>query len=277
LALANVATVPAPALVNAAPVPAVVPRNKARRRGRIARLPKPQRDMVGRMLWNGVPYKNIVAALGESGFAVNERNISRWANGGYPEWRFEQDLVLENRLSQDHLVDHLRRDDASELPEVGLQAAATRISQILLQKAARAEDVEANLGAFSQLVDILSRLTREIGLLQKQRDDSRRTLGPAHDAARIRNEDEKSALAIERDYSDPDDPESGLEQPAVPPLLPPYPTSSALETKDLQEKIRQAKAQREFLQALRGKPTASANGSEPLSSSEPSANNGASH
>ncbi len=32
-------------------------RRKYRRHGRVASLPKLQRDMVNRMLWNGVPYK----------------------------------------------------------------------------------------------------------------------------------------------------------------------------------------------------------------------------
>src|SRR5207244_4999521 len=119
-----------------------------------------------------VAHKNIVAALHETGFTVTERNISNWATGGYLEWRCEQDLVLQNRLDQDHLVDHLRREDASELPEVGLQAAATRISQILVQKTACAADVEANICTFSEMVDVLCRLNREIAIMQKQRDDS---------------------------------------------------------------------------------------------------------
>src|SRR2546426_569003 len=39
--------------------------------------------MVNHMLWNAVPYKNIVAALGEADYTVTERNISSWATGGY--------------------------------------------------------------------------------------------------------------------------------------------------------------------------------------------------
>jgi hypothetical protein len=253
LAMQPASPAPSPAVIDAAPV-ATLPQTSARRRGRIARLPKIQRDMVNRMLANGVPYKNIVAALQEAGFSVIERNISNWAKGGYLEWQFYQNLVIDNSLAQDHLVDHLRREDAPELAEVGLQAAATRLSQILLQKAAHADNVEADLGAFSQMVDILSRLNREISLLQKQRDDSRRTLGPAHDVARIKNEQELSTLAIESDFSDPDDPDCGLDKPADPPFLPAVPTSRLLEIKDLSEKCRQEKALHEatrtFLQAF---------------------------
>jgi hypothetical protein len=211
------------------PAPAVAP-HKARRRGRVASLPQIHRDLVGRMLANGVPYKNIVGALDECGFTLTERNVSSWVTGGgYAEWQLEQELVLQNRLDQDHLVAHLRRDDASELPEVGLQAAATRISQILLQKTARAENLD--LAALSQMVDLLSRLTHEITLLQKQRDDSRRSLGRAHDPARIKEMDETSALAHERYCSYPDE-ESELKRPAEAPFLPPEPTSDFLAQQD---------------------------------------------
>jgi len=212
--------------------------------------------MVNRMLSNGVPYKNIVAALDEEGFTVTERNISSWATGGHLEWRFEHDLVLQNRLDQDQLVDHLRRDHASELPEVGLQAAATRISQILVQKTACAQDVESNLGSFSQMVDVLCRLNREIALLQKQRDDSRRTLGRSHDPARIQDAEQMSAIENERYYSDPP-PDSKLAKPAVPPALPPIATSTILAEADQEAADRKQLAHHESflatLQALNGK------------------------
>src|SRR5689334_1780780 len=62
-----------------APVPAQpVPRRKHRRHGLVARLPRVQRDMVNRMLWNGIPYKNIIAALDDAGFGLSEKNISNW-------------------------------------------------------------------------------------------------------------------------------------------------------------------------------------------------------
>jgi hypothetical protein len=240
LAIATIDHQPSPVIINHQPsriskTPSTLdprpstPNKKrmTRRTGRVASLPRLQRDMVNRMLWNGVPYKNIVAALDDSGFAVNERNISNWATGGYLEWRLEQEAVLQNRLDQDHLLDFLRRDDAPELPEVGLQAAATRLSQVLLQKLARSEDPEANLDNYSRMIDLLCRLNREISITQKQRDDSRRTLGPEYDPARVKDTEQVDAIEAERFYSDPC-PDSELPKPTVPPLLPQVPTATFL-------------------------------------------------
>src|SRR6266704_1338366 len=87
------------------------PRRKHRRHGRVACLPRVQRGMVNRMLWYGVPYKNIVAALDDAGFTLGEKNISNWATGGHLEWRLEQEAVIDTRLNQEHLLSFLRRDD----------------------------------------------------------------------------------------------------------------------------------------------------------------------
>jgi hypothetical protein len=233
LALQPMAVSQLPIVVEAQPLPLTIQQHRARRKGRIAQLPKLHRDLVNRMLSNGVPYKNIVAALERLGYVIKERNISNWATGGFLEWKLEQEMVTQNRLDQDHLVDNLRRDDASDLSEAGLQAAATRISQILVQKAANAEDVEANLPKFSQMVGLLSGIARDLANLQKQRDDARRTLGRGYDVNRVKNEDQKTTRELENDYSYPEDAEErGLGLPAEFPFLPPIPTSQKLQEDD---------------------------------------------
>jgi hypothetical protein len=215
--------------------------------------------MVNRMLWNGVPYKNIVAALDDAGFTLIERNISNWATGGYVEWRLEQEAVLENRLNQDHLLDFLRRDDAPELPEVGLQAAATRLSQVLLQKLARSDDPEANLDNFSRLIDLQCRLNREITATQKARDDSRRTLGKEYDPVLVKDVDQLGAIETERSYSNPY-PGSKLEKPAVPLLLPQIPTATFLAQQAEEERrdaeLARLKEHTAMMRALAGKSVA---------------------
>lgn len=113
---------PAPALA-ILPAPATAtqppsnPPRRTRRNGLVARLPKPERDMVSRMIYDGVPYLRIVAALEELEIFVTPRNISNWkTGGGYREWRAEQTLALETRLQQDTLLDLLRYDEPTQLP-----------------------------------------------------------------------------------------------------------------------------------------------------------------
>ncbi len=86
---------------------------------------------------------------------------------------------------------------------------------------------EAQLDNYSRLVDLLCRLNREIVATQKQRDDSRLTLGPEYDPVRVNEEEQISAIQNERLYSNPP-PDSGLPRPSVPPALPPIPTAHIL-------------------------------------------------
>jgi hypothetical protein len=248
MALQPVAAAQAPAVIEAKPLQLTVQEHKARRKGKIASLPKIHRDMVNRMLSNGAPYKNIKAALERTGFLVSERNISNWATGGgHLEWELEQDLAIQNRHDQDHLVDKLRREDASELSEVGLQAAATRLSQILVQKLSSGENIEANLPKYSQMVGLLRGITATLVPLQKNRDDSLRTLGRAYDVNRVKNEDQKTILELEQDYTYPEDAEERrLGLPAEIPLLPVTPTSHRLEKDDQME----ANARRQAVEAI---------------------------
>jgi hypothetical protein len=128
------------------------------------------------------------------------------------------------------------------------------------------------------MVDVLCRLNQEIGILQKQRDDARRSLGRAHDPVRIKHTDEYSVNIHERCYSNPD-PESELEKPAEPPALPPEPTSLFLERQDAEDEAdRQERRRQEVLAVLRGfdsknDPTPS-DAPKPSSSGAPGSSNG---
>jgi hypothetical protein len=207
--------------------------------------------MVNRMLWNGVPYKSIVDALHVAGFSATERNISNWATGGFLDWRAQQEIILQNRLDQDFLIDRLRRHDATELPEVGLQAAATLLCRLLLDKIAAANALEDNLPRLSQIVDLLSRLTREIHILQKQRDDAHRALGKAHDPARIRNMEETEAIEHEHAFTNPIPSSRRLEAPE-PPVLPSSPASVRLAEQDRDEdKLKKLQSEIDYWNTLR--------------------------
>src|SRR5258706_2858511 len=158
-----------------APLPATIkPRSSSphMRNGKIARLPKLERDLVNRMLFNHIPYEKIVGALGEHSITVTQRNISNWkTRGGYKEWCAEQERQLQLSSLQDHLTDYLRKNDAGQLSEVGLQVAATQLSLSLLRPET-AQQLAADPQKYSQVIDMLCRLSTQIQALQKDRNEA---------------------------------------------------------------------------------------------------------
>jgi hypothetical protein len=168
-------------------LPPPIPK-KTRRNGKIARLPKVQRDAVCRMLQDAVPYENIVDFLEDLGVEVTERNISNWkTRGGYEEWRLDQKHILSLRLQQDLLTDHLR-DDPNELPEAGLQLAATRYSQLLLRPDLQ-DEIQTRPEKFLNVINALCKINREILSLQKFRDKRRFPGSPGYPQEKAKAKD----------------------------------------------------------------------------------------
>jgi hypothetical protein len=180
--------------------PATAPR-KVSRNGKIARLSKPLRDLVNLMLQNNIPNPKIVGALDEHGIRVTARNVSNWkTRGGYEEWRIEHERALEKRIRQDNLTDYLRTHEATQLPEVGLQLAATQLSEFFL-KPETEQQLATNPEKFARTISNLCRLTRHLHLLQKYRDDSARELGHESNPERVKRDIEDGLEITRHVYS----------------------------------------------------------------------------
>jgi len=183
---AHAALVPQNAALTTPTTAALQSQGRRTRNGKIARLPKDLREMVNRLLRNNIPYARIVKALQEYDVVVTERNISNWKIcGGYREWCLSEETAVELRLHQDNLVNLLRTDCATQVPEVGLQVAATRLSEFFLTPEA-GQLLASNPDEYQRRAATLARLTAEIHKLQKYRDDSARSLGPRHNPESIR-------------------------------------------------------------------------------------------
>ncbi len=147
------------------------------RTGAVASLPKDERDMVCRMIAASVPYKKIAEAIDQLGFPVTERNISNWVtHGGYAEWCTLTHEAVQTSLRQDDLLEHHRNENSPELAEVGLQAAAVRLSELLLRQTTSNQDVETNLSKLEPVVHLLCRINKELFTAQKYRDDCLTTI-----------------------------------------------------------------------------------------------------
>ena len=196
-----------------APAP-LQPKGRRTRNGKVARLSKDLREIVNRLLRNNVPYCRIVKALAQHEIVLTERNVSNWKIcGGYREWCLAQEHALELRLHQDNLVSLLRKDSASQIPEVGLQVAATRLSEFFLTPEA-AQLLASNPEEYHRRAATLARLTAEIHKLQKYRDNCARALGSRHNPDRIRLESAEEIEHATKYFSStvPED----IKQPCIP-------------------------------------------------------------
>src|SRR5690349_1253158 len=79
-----------------------------RRNGKIARLPKETRDMINRMLDDGLPYHVIIDELGEAGEGLNPQNLTNWKQGGYQDYLQVQNLIEKIRIQTETAMDLLR-------------------------------------------------------------------------------------------------------------------------------------------------------------------------
>jgi hypothetical protein len=186
--------VPQPSALNSQP-------SKKPRNGKIARLPKPLREIVNRMLFQHIPYEKIVAALDEIAIRISQQNISNWKTfGGYNEWRRAQEYAIQVRLHQDNLLDLLRRHDASELPELGLQIAATQLSQFFLTPDGT-QLLASDPKEYERRLSMLTRISTHLKTLQKYRDDSAKALGYKHNPDHIRHQTDETLQKLSDVFS----------------------------------------------------------------------------
>jgi hypothetical protein len=182
--------------VISAPPTAGAPLGQRMRNGKIARLPKLERDMVNKLLHNHVPYSKIVWALAERNITVTERNVSNWrTRGGYKEWCAEQQNQLRLAHLQDHLTDYLRKHDAQQLPEVGLQVASTQLTSLLMNPQTAAPFL-ADPNKFARIVDALDKCSVRLNELQKDRYDNVRRASTRGTVPYLRHEEGKDVASI---------------------------------------------------------------------------------
>jgi hypothetical protein len=193
---------PVPLQLTPVPDAKLIKPNRVQRghRGKIARLPGPLREIVNRMLRDNIPHSKIVGALDEHGFRV-QRNVSNWKTwGGYKEWCLAQDHATALHVHQDNLLTLLRRDNASEIPEVGLQVAASRLSEFFLTPEAD-QLLASDPAEYRRRATHLAQLTAQINNLQKHRDDSARKASFKYDPERNRREIEEELEITRQAYS----------------------------------------------------------------------------
>lgn len=178
-----------------------------RRTGKIACLPNAIRDRINLMIRDGVPYRAIIDKLNAPDapplpYPITENNLSDWKDGGYEDWVQEQLWQQEMRADRDSFSGLLAGPDPIQLPEGGLQLAATGVCQLLRDLSLSRSTPGADPDKYLRAANSLARLSRSILHVQLYRDacvKAREALKPLKDPKRKLTDSERRAIVLEVD------------------------------------------------------------------------------
>ncbi len=150
-----------------------------RRTGKIARLPRKDRDLLNLMLRDGIPYAKIVRKLGDHGHTINEDQLSRWHTGGYQEWVQEQAWLDEMRARLDFANEILNQPNANRIDAASLRIAVTQMYSLLLSfdPLTLKNQLSTQPGAYSRLLSTLCKITDSLIRSERHRVTNRPLLG----------------------------------------------------------------------------------------------------
>ena len=169
------------------------------RNGKIAKLPKEQRDQLNQMLAEGATGTAIIDAFARLGISLNHENVSNWRLGGHQDWLQHQALRDEMNVENESASDLFTNHDETSFHQVVIRLALTQIFQALKKR--KLDDDPAN---YTRLLNSLSRLTREALCLRKYGDAcaaARAQLQPQpqRDLKRKLTDDERRAIVRQVD------------------------------------------------------------------------------
>jgi hypothetical protein len=149
---------------------------------KVARLPRPLRDLVNSLLDEGLTARQIIAKLEAATdpplpYPISQRNISHWKSTGYRRYLAQQErlaLVQANREGAGGLI---TPDEITTLPEATLQIVANQYYEFLADFSP--ETLKQQLAddplKYTRFLNVFARLVREIVHLRKFRDAAAKT------------------------------------------------------------------------------------------------------
>ncbi len=146
---------------------------------KIAKLPKPLRDLINTMIEDGFPARAIIAKLQASTdpplpYPISEMNISDWKNTGYRRHLAHQDRLALVQANREGAGEMLSCDDVTTLPEATLQILANQYYEFLCDFSPETlkQKISEDPLKYTRFINVFARLVREIVHLRKFRDAS---------------------------------------------------------------------------------------------------------
>jgi hypothetical protein len=141
---------------------------------KIAKLPKPLRDLINTSLDDNLPARQIIEKLQASSnpplpYPISEVNISDWRKTGYRRYLAHQDHLDSIEASREAAIEMVRTSNNLSLPQATLQVIASQCFEILgeFSPAAVKQKLAEDPLKYTSFLHVFARLTREIVHLEK--------------------------------------------------------------------------------------------------------------
>jgi hypothetical protein len=169
---------------------------------KIAKLPKPLRDLINSSLDDGLPAHEIIQKLQASTnpplpYPISEANISRWKNTGYLRYLAHQEHLDYVDANREAALEMVATSDNMTLPEATLQIIASQYFETLgdFSPAAMKQKLAEDPLKYTRFLNVFARLVREMVHLNKYRDAKAKALAEANKLDPDRDLSESETLA----------------------------------------------------------------------------------
>ena len=132
---------------------------------KIARLPKPTRDMLNLMLDDGLPYHVIIEELGETAQGLNPQSLAKWVQSGYEEYLKERTMIEAVKTQAEYAADLLRElggVDASVVHRACMIVASLQMFKAIRKYGndALKDMLRANPGSYLNILNTLCKMVQ---------------------------------------------------------------------------------------------------------------------
>jgi hypothetical protein len=150
--------------------------------GKIAQLPKAQRDIINQMLDDGATYEAIETEMAKHGVSLNGENISNWFQNGFQQYLQHQDHIAEMRLLRENASDLVQDYNVVQFHQAANQLAVGQIFKALTHQQLIDDPIN-----YVRVLNALSRLSRAALILKQSQDEDAKAAAqtaksqPVHD------------------------------------------------------------------------------------------------
>jgi hypothetical protein len=150
--------------------------------GKIAQLPKNQRNIINQMLDDGATYDTIETEMAKHGVSLNGENISNWFQNGFQQYLQHQDHIAEMRLLRENASDLVQDYNVVEFHQAANQLAVGQIFKALTHHQLIDDPIN-----YVRVLNALSRLSRAALVLKQSGDEDTKAAAqtiksqPVHD------------------------------------------------------------------------------------------------